>query len=312
MTGTVSPASRWWFALKPASWPKLLVPMALGQAIGIDALGRVSLAGLAIGVSFTILDLAFVVLINDWGDQQVDRVKRAMYPSSTAKTIPDRVLPERAVLAAGLLAGLLAIAVGFAGEIALGRPWMGAMAIGALVLFVAYTLPPLRLNYRGGGEILEALGVGVVLPWINAYAQSGRALPPGLSVLPGLAILSLSSAIASGLSDERSDRRGGKRTITTMIGNPLARRAIEALAVIGPVVWGITAWIGAPGTPTLPLLAAAGVALLSLGPVRAGSAAAETDAFDAQRSYKGALHRLIWESSLVLAGGMALGPLIGW
>lgn len=286
--------------------------MALGQAIGIDADGRISIAGLAIGVLFTLFDLAFVVLLNDWGDQRVDALKRSMFPASSRKTIPDGVLSDRAVLGAGLLAGLAAVAVAFAGEIALGRPWLGAMSLGALALFAAYTLPPLRLNYRGGGELLEALGVGVVLPWINAYAQSGRVLAPALVVLPGFAILSLSSAIASGLADERSDVRGGKRTVVTTIGNTLSRRLIVALAVIGPVVWGLTAWLGTWGTPTLPLYAAAGVALLSLGPIRATSAAAQTDAFEAQRIYKGALHRLIWESSLVLAGGLALGPLLGW
>lgn len=308
----VSPSARWWFALKPASWPKLLVPMALGQAIGIDASGSIGMGGLVIGAAFTVLDLAFVVLINDWGDQPVDRIKRTMFPGSSPKTIHDRVLAPRLVLFAGLGAGAAAIAIAFAGGIAIDRPWLGLAAIGALGIFAAYTLPPLRLNYRGGGELLEALGVGVALPWINAYAQCGRATPPGLIVLPGLAILALSSAIASGLADERSDRRGGKTTVPTLIGNPLSRRLIEALALSGAIVWGLTAWLGGAGTPSLPLLAAAGAGLLGLPAVRAASAGAVTDAFDAQRLYKGALHQLIWESSLVLAAGMALGPLLGW
>src|SRR5690606_26441979 len=144
------------------------------------------------------------VLLNDWGDQEVDRVKRAMFPSSSKKTIPDGVLPAPLVLLVGALAGVGAALVALAGEISLDRPWLTVAALAAMGLFVAYTLPPLRLNYRGGGELLEALGVGVVLPWINAYAQSGRALAPGLIVLPGFAVLSLSSAIASGISDERS------------------------------------------------------------------------------------------------------------
>ena len=92
-----------------------------------------------------------------------------------------------------------------------------------------------------------------------------------------------------------------------LAGRP-ARSTLAAAVIIGV----LTAWLGTWGTPTLPLYAAAGVALLSLGPIRATSAAAQTDAFEAQRIYKGALHRLIWESSLVLAGGLALGPLLGW
>ena len=42
-----------------------------------------------------------------------------------------------------------------------------------MFVFVAYTLPPLRLNYRGGGELLEMLGVGLALPLYNVYLQAG-------------------------------------------------------------------------------------------------------------------------------------------
>ena len=31
--------ARWWYALKPGSWPKLVVPALLGQAIGVSAAG---------------------------------------------------------------------------------------------------------------------------------------------------------------------------------------------------------------------------------------------------------------------------------
>jgi 1,4-dihydroxy-2-naphthoate octaprenyltransferase len=304
--------ARWAFALKPASWPKLLVPMALGQAIGIDATGQLSIPGLVIGALFTVLDLVFVVLLNDWGDQEVDRLKRSMFPGSSRKTIVDGILPARALLVVGALAGVGAALVALAGEIALDRPWLTVGAIASLGLFVAYTLPPLRLNYRGGGELLEALGVGVALPWINAYAQSGRALAPALIVLPGFVFFALSSAVASGLADERSDRLGGKRTFTTMLGNTLARRLANGLALAGGLIWGLTGWLGTHGTPTIPLLAAAASALLGWNAVRRASVGAVTDAFEVQRRYKSALHKLVWEAGLVLAVGMAIGPLIGF
>jgi hypothetical protein len=41
------------------------------------------------------------------------------------------------------------------------------------------------------------------------------------------------------------------------------------------------------------------------------SSLAVTDAFDAQSTFKNALHRSIWESGLVLGGFLALGPWIG-
>src|SRR5688572_25540308 len=103
-------SQRWMYALKPASWPKLLVPMLLGHGLGIAAGDRrVALAGFAFGVLFTVLDLIFIVLLNDWFDRDVDALKRRMLPhSGSPKTIPDGILPPWHLLCAGLLAAVLA------------------------------------------------------------------------------------------------------------------------------------------------------------------------------------------------------------
>lgn len=302
--------ARWRFALKPASWPKLLVPFALGQAIGIDATGRLSWLGLGLALAFTAADAVFVVTLNDFGDREVDAIKRRMFPKTSPKTLPDGVLSPLALLLAGVAAGLVALAIGGLSALVLDRPLAPVAALVALALFVAYTLPPLRLNYRGGGELLEAIGVGLVLPWLSAYLQSGRAWMPALDVLPGFACLALASAVASGLSDERSDREGGKRTFATMMGNGAARRLVTIALVLAAL-----AWIGAAtiprGTPTMPLLVGAGVVLLALPALSRAGALAVTDAFEAQGSFKRALHRTSWEAALTLALFLALGPWIG-
>jgi len=299
------------FALKPASWPKLLVPMLLGQALGIASSGRLSPGGLLAGGLFTLLDLGFIVLLNDWGDAPVDRLKRAMFPGSSRKTIPDGVLPSRALLVAGVACGGAALAVMGIAERGLDRPGLALWAGVSLALFVAYTLPPLRLNYRGGGELLEGLGVGVLLPWLNAYVQGGELASRVHVPLVGFFLLSLASGVASGLSDERSDRAGGKRTFTTQFGNAASRRATQALVVAGAVVWmGCAAWAPSRAFGACMVLAA-GVALAAWPALRRASGPAVTDAFDAQRTFKGALHRAIWGSALVLAAGLCLMVLAG-
>lgn len=290
----MTPLERWWFAAKPASWPKLLVPFALGQAIG---LGRdISFGALAIGLAFTIFDLLFIVFLNDWGDREVDAIKRRMFGERVGKkTIPDGILSGTAVLFAGIACGAMALGVALAGEILLERPGLTWIALGALAIFGAYTFPPVKLNYRGGGELLEMLGVGVALPWMHAYLQGGPA--PGLVLLPGFALLSLSSAIASGLADERSDARGRKRTFVTSFGNPIARRATELCAFAGACAWALAGWLS-DALPWWLSAAPAMVALWHAGGALAHSEAAQTDAFDAQRRYKQALHRAIWRGAL--------------
>lgn len=299
----LSTSARWRYAAKPDSWAKLLVPFVLGQAMGLgpalESPRGVSFLAAGLGLAFTVLDLLFIVFLNDWGDREVDALKRRMFPDGCSpKTIPDGILSARALLLAGLTCGGLALSVAALASVLLDRPLLLPAAAVALALFVAYTLPPLRLNYRGGGELCEMVGVALVLPWINAYLQGGARVAESFWLLPGFAVLSLASAIASGLADERSDRAGGKHTVVTTIGNTLSRRLLELLVVLGAVLWlasalaGLPIWIGGSGAVTV---------LVNAIELRRASDAAQTDAFDAQRTYKGHLHRAIHRGALTVA-----------
>lgn len=300
--------ARWWYALKPASWPKLLVPAVLGQAAGVAHAGGAHIDGLLLGATFTLALLGFIVLVNDWSDADVDRVKRALYPRTCSpKTIPDGLLTRGALLGAGLGSLAVAIAAAFALERALPRPLAGASALACAGVFIAYSLPPLRLNYRGGGELLEALGVGAALPCWNAYVQCGEGLPPPLrDVLPAFVCLSLGSALASGLSDEVSDRRGGKRTFTTWLGNARVRSAVLGCTVVAAALFVLApAWRAlALGDEASAALLAGGVGAVSCTVaavrMRAVSAEAVTDAFPAQALFKQRLHGAIWYGSVAV------------
>lgn len=302
---------RWLYALKPGSWPKLLVAALLGQAVGIASAGGVNVLALLAGFAFTMLHLSFVVLLNDWGDQEVDALKRRLFPElSSPKTIVDGILDDRSVLLAGLGAGALAVGVALAAQIFLSRPGLALGGAVCMVLFWAYTLPPLRLNYRGGGEILEMLGVGFALPWWNAYLQSGDVSPPGMVVFPAYLLLALSSALASGLADEPSDRLGGKRTFTVLFGAAAVRQAVEGLVIGAMIVWAL-----------LPLLAPGAVSGLVLAPVivvmamefvdlREVGSSSEVDTYIGITRYKGKLHDCIWRGTAVLAVLLAAGSLL--
>ncbi|WP_437780673.1 prenyltransferase [Sorangium sp. So ce1097] len=311
---SMSPGARWLYALKPASWPKVLVPALCGQAVGAAVAGRISAGALAFGALWMIADVAFVVLLNDWGDREVDALKRRMFPDgSSPKTIPDGILPAHALLVAGLGAGAAALLVAWGAGAALDRPLLLPLTALALLVFAAYTLPPLRLNYRGGGELLEMAGVGGVLPLLHAYAQCGAWAPAWLAaLLPGLLLCALASALASGLSDEQSDRVGGKRTVAALLGNAATRRATEALVGLGAVLWPAASLLGDAAPPPWSVAPAAAVALHFRARLVRKSAAAVTNAFAAQAAYKRELHRAIWGgtgalAAAVLAAGLRAG-----
>ena len=146
------------YALKPASWPKLLVPAALGQVLGVLAADQWSWGGAAVGLGFTLAALAYIVLLNDWFDVRVDAIKRQMFPDAgSPKTIPDAILHPQTVLLAGIGAGLCAAATGLCGELMVGRVGLGLAGVALLGLLLVYSAPPLRWNERGLGEVVEAV-----------------------------------------------------------------------------------------------------------------------------------------------------------
>lgn len=298
---------RWLFALKPASWPKLLVAAALGQAIGIAATGKIDPAGVVAGLCFTVFHLAFVVLINDWGDQEVDALKRRLFGEACSpKTIPDGVLEAQSVLWAGAGAAAMAIGIAVAAQVVLGRPGLIGGGIVCVGLLAVYTLPPIRMNYRGGGEVLEMIGVGFVLPWWNAYVQGGAALPAGLVVLPGYALLCLASALASGLGDEASDRLGGKRTFTTMFGASSVRQAVEGLMLGAMIVWAILPRLAPHYATPWMVLPAVIVMAMHYRELREAGQAADIETPVGVRAYKRHLHDCVWHG----AGAMAVSILV--
>ncbi len=301
-------AGRWLYALKPASWPKLLVPALLGTALGAAHTGRLDFGAFAWTVAFTVADLAFIVFMNDYGDRYVDGIKRSMFPvGCSPKTIPDGILPAWQVLFAGAGAGAIAIAIALMAGGALGRWWLGGLGLLAVGTFVAYTLPPLKLNYRGGGELLEMLGVGLLLPLFGAYAQTGELWFSKLGALAGFLPLALASAVASGLSDERSDRAGGKRTVTTMLGNRLARRLVEASVMTGIVIWAATAIAWPAAVSRIAGACAVAITMFYYIQMRRVSGTANTNAFPAIASYKNKLHGAIWIGALVLGFAEVFG-----
>ena len=312
LRGDALPASRlgrWCYALKPASWPKLLVPALLGQILGATPIRGLDLAALGWGLAFTVLGIGFIVLLNDWGDRDVDALKRSMFPDGgSPKTIPDRILDARAVGAVGLFLGGATLLVAAGAEAALRRPVAFEAGLACMLVFVAYTLPPVRLNYRGGGEILEMLGVGAALPLYNAYLQGGAIAPRVWPWLAGFMVLSLASAVASGLSDEESDRAGGKRTFASVYGNPAARRVTEGCVLLGVGIWLAGSLWRPDWVPVWAVAPAGAIVAWNFVGMRKVGRTAVTNAFSAQSAYKRFLHRAIWHSTTVAAVLLWLRP----
>ena len=148
-------------------------------------------------------------------------------------------------LAAGAI-GLLLLAM--RGSVAL-------LVIGVvgIVVSIGYTAPPLKLVYRGLGEIAVALGFGPLM-LVGAYVvQSGGALSsePFVASIP-LALLVALILYVNEIPDRRGDARAGKLTLPVRFSPAAVVRGYEAalLGAYGSVIVGVVA-----GVLPLPALA---------------------------------------------------------
>jgi len=129
-----------------------------------------------------------------------------------------------------------------------------------LIVSIGYTAPPLKLVYRGLGEIAVAVGFGPLM-LLGAYVvQSGGSLSwePFVASLP-VALLVALILYVNEIPDRRGDAIAGKRTLPVRFSKALVVRGYlgATVAAFGIVVGGVAAGL----LPWAALVALAGIPL---------------------------------------------------
>jgi 1,4-dihydroxy-2-naphthoate octaprenyltransferase len=163
---------------------------------------------------------------------------------------------------------IVAVAL-YAGAIVIGlallamRPSWALLGIGltGVVVGYSYTGPPLKLVYRGLGEIAVALGFGPIM-LLGAYVvQTGRlAWEPFVASLP-VAILIALILYVNEIPDRRSDAVAGKRTLVVRLSPSTVRAIYGAAAALAFALIAVGVAAGALPWPTLLALAAVPLAV---------------------------------------------------
>ncbi len=233
----------WLAALRLQFYPMSWLAYTLGALIAARGEGRgvLDLRGYLMGyVAIFLLEVG-TVLINELEDQDSDRINGNHGPFTGGS----RVLVEGR-LRVGSLRGVAAVcvttgaaAMAMAASNAAGWRWDAIIwfAAGAL-LCLGYTARPLRLCYRGLGEVDVAITHGWFVLILGAMLQGGAwsAPVPWLLGLP-LVLAIFPAIVIAGIPDLTADRLAGKRTIAVRLGT---RRA-AALALTSIVASGIAA-----------------------------------------------------------------------
>jgi 1,4-dihydroxy-2-naphthoate octaprenyltransferase len=183
-----------------------------------------------------------------------------------------RVDPRHANLAAWILGALaFALFVILTAE-RTGAPGLAIGAIGCIA-GAGWAMPPLKLSYRGLGEVLVALVAGPLMTAQAWLVTAGRFDLEALWIGIPFGCLQFGMAMAHGIVDHDADARAGKRTLVVRIGR--SRAAIAHLLANVALFVSVSLLIAAGIVPFAFALVAV-VAPLALKSARAVRAAARS------------------------------------
>ncbi|MEM7135859.1 MAG: prenyltransferase [Myxococcota bacterium] len=254
---TVTRTKHWLQAVRPLAQLNIAVPLVLGQAVAWHVHQRFDVGWLIAGFVWGVFDHAFIVLSNDYADRDADTGARTWISGGSGVLPEGKLSPSQVARAARLAAiGLVACSLGLA---VMDRPWTPAYAAIAMALLWLYSFEPARMSYRGGGELLQGLGIGAGLPSLGYYLQSQAYLVPWWVLVPAI-VLGVCANALSALPDVDDDRNAGKRTWPVRFGVQRSYRlAIGGIVLCALAVFGSTPGVS-PGiraivavTPLVPV-----------------------------------------------------------
>ena len=256
-------AGAWLQAMRLQFYPMTWIAYAVGALAAAPAGGVLGSEVFWVGyLCLFSLEVA-TVLVNDVVDFQSDRSNRFF----STFTGGSRVLVEGLLSSREVRAGI-GVALGV---FVLASIWLLALSPGAApavlgmlaamtVLALGYTAPPLKLCYRGLGELDVALthSVGVLLCGFVFVGGAWHDPLPWLLSVPLLLAIP-PSIILSGIPDMQADAAAGKQTLAVRFGQRgalLLALGFTALAALAALAWQLldlaggayqgTAWVAIP------------------------------------------------------------------
>jgi len=150
---------------------------------------------------------------NDYFDVEVDRHgKPTPFSGGSGVLVEHPELRAAAKwIAVGLIAGSLALAVVFRAVYDFPYWYLGLVLLGNLLGWF-YTAPPLRLAYRGLGELSTMVTAGFLMPGMGYLLARGGLDRGALVFLAPLILYGLAFILTVQIPDMEVDRLGGKGT----------------------------------------------------------------------------------------------------
>src|SRR5829696_2313494 len=215
----------WYRATRPFSFTASIIPILVGSSCAL-LVGSFSPVAFLLCLGGGMALQAGTNLVNDYYDHRLG----ADHSGSLG---PSRVIQE-GWLAPGtvLMAGIAFFVVGgAAGFVLVGMAGWPVLALGLIGVPLAYgyTAPPLKLAYRGLGElnVFMLMGPLMVLGGFLVHRAAGMSIALTASLPIGCVVAAILHC--NNLRDLDDDRALGKRTLATIVGPGWAKLELAAL-----------------------------------------------------------------------------------
>jgi 1,4-dihydroxy-2-naphthoate octaprenyltransferase len=217
----------WYRATRPFSFTASIIPILVGGACAL-LVGGFSPVAFLLCLAGGIALQAGTNLTNDYYDYKLGADHSGSLGPS--RVIQEGWLSPRAVLLGGIGFFVVGGAAGFLLVSIAGWPILLLGLIGVPLAY-GYTAPPLKLAYRGLGELNVFVLMGPLM--VAGGFLVHRAAGLGVALTASLPIGCLVAAIlhANNVRDLDDDRALGKKTLATIVGPGLAK--LELAALIG-------------------------------------------------------------------------------
>jgi 1,4-dihydroxy-2-naphthoate polyprenyltransferase len=204
---------------------------------------------------------------NDYFDVDVDKYGEPTFFSGGSGMLVDHPALRKPAEWTAIILIMCSLALGIVFQIVYSFPiwFLGVVLLGNLLGWF-YSAPPLRLAYRGLGELSMTLSIGLLIPGLGYWVASGQMSQDGLLFMLPLMLYGLAFIIDVEIPDMESDRLGNKRTWVARKGRAFGFTVIAASFLLATLFFLCIPWLTSRSYP----LNFRFLAILSLIPLGAG------------------------------------------
>jgi 1,4-dihydroxy-2-naphthoate octaprenyltransferase len=222
----------WVQASRLASQGYIFFPLFLGQSFAFRETGTFDWMLAVETWLYGVLIQLYIVYANDIADADLDPMNATYTPfSGGSRVLVDQKLTLAQLKTGTIVVMLLNLLLGILLHTQ-ARPFALPFIFLSFGLLWLYSFPPVRLSYRGGGEALQVIGVGLILPTFGFYIQTGTLTTFPIWQLAIQIPLQFACAFSTTMPDTPSDRQGGKHTLAVSQGIANTKRIVLALHVV--------------------------------------------------------------------------------